>query len=140
MWVRPLLLAAALTVAGCAAPTYEHTQDSLSVLSSMLGVAAAAVPGAPAIGLAGHGVSAARTMTDAAYPASPPHPSPRQGTETVYDSAYHVRGYFEYEGETVRVFDRSHHFLGYADASGTYDNMGQKISPNSIPGLLLGKE
>src|SRR2546422_6361012 len=48
----PLSLAAALICAGCAAPTYEQTHDSLSALSSVLGVVATAVPGASAVGLA----------------------------------------------------------------------------------------
>ncbi len=134
-----LVLAAALTLVGCAAPTYEQTHDSLSALSSVLGVVAAAVPGASAVGLAGQSLSTATTLTGAASPGSPTHASAREGTETVYDGAYHVQGYFEYQGEMVRVFDRDHHLLGYTDATGTYDHTGQRISPNSVPGLLLGK-
>jgi hypothetical protein len=135
----PLLLGAALTLVGCAAPTYEQTHDSLSALSSVLGVVAAAVPGASAVGLAGHSLSAATTLTGAVSPGSLSHSSAQAGRETVYDGAYQVKGYFEYQGETVRVFDRDGHLLGYADATGTYDNRGQKLSPNSVPGLLLGK-
>jgi hypothetical protein len=133
------LLTAALALVGCAAPTYEQTHGSLSALSSVLGVVAAAVPGASAVGLAGQSLSTANTLTGAASPGSSSHSSSREGTETVYDGAYHVKGYFEYEGETVRVFDRDHHWLGYADETGTYDHTGQRLSPNSIPGLLLGK-
>lgn len=139
IWGLPLLLTAALTLVGCAASTYEQTHDSLSALSSVLGVVATAVPGASAVGLAGHSLSAATTLTRAAVPGSPSHASPREGRETVYDGAYQVKGYFEYQGETVRVFDRDGHLLGYSDATGTYDNLGQKLSPNSVPGLLLGK-
>jgi hypothetical protein len=139
LWGLPLLLTAALTLVGCAGPTYEQTHESLSALSSVLGVVATAVPGASAVGLAGHSLSAATTLTRAAVPGSASPSSPREGRETVYDGTYRVKGYFEYQGETVRVFDRDGHLLGYADATGTYDNTGQKLSPNSIPGLLLGK-
>jgi hypothetical protein len=78
-------------------------------------------------------------VTRAAVPGSSSSSAPREGRETVYDGAYQVKGYFEYQGDTIRVFDRDGRLLGYADATGTYDDMGQKISPNSIPGLLLGK-
>jgi hypothetical protein len=135
----PYLLTAVLTLAGCAGPTYEQTHDSLSALSSVLGVVASAVPGASAVGLAGHSLSAATTLTGAAVSGSSSYASPREGRETVYDGAYQVKGYFEYQGETVRVFDRDGHLLGYADATGTYDYTGQRLSPNSVPGLLLGK-
>src|SRR5437899_12843957 len=88
----PLSLAAALALVGCASPTYEQTHDSLSALSSVLGVVAAAVPGASAVGLAGQSLSTATTLTGAASPGSPSHASAREGTETVYDGAYHVKG------------------------------------------------
>lgn len=137
-WGRFLWLGAALTLGGCAAPTYEQTHDSLSALSSMLGVVAAAVPGVGAVGLAGQSLSTATTLTSAARPSASSPTAARHGTETVYDETYRVRGYFEYQGETIRVFDRDHHVLGYADATGTYDHTGQRISPNTVPGLLLG--
>ena len=139
LWGLALLLTIALALVGCAAPTYEQTHDSLSALASVLGIVAAAVPGASAVGLAGQSLSTATTLTGAASPGAPSHSASREGTETVYDDAYHVQGYFEYQGETVRVFDRDHHLLGYADATGTYDHTGHRISPNSVPGLLLGK-
>ena len=139
MWRLPLLLGVAVALIGCAAPTSEQTHNSLSALSSVLGVVATAVPGASAVGLAGHSLSAANSLTRAATPGSPSSSAPREGRETVYDGAYQVKGYFEYQGDTIRVFDRDGRLLGYADATGTYDNTGQKISPNSIPGLLLGK-
>jgi len=134
-----LWLGAALTLGGCAAPTYEQTHDSLSALSSVLGVVAAAVPGASAVGLAGQSLSTATTLSGAVHPGAPSPAAAREGRETVYDGAYGVRGYFEYQGERVWVFDRDGHLLGHADATGTYDHTGQRISPNSVPGLLLGK-
>jgi hypothetical protein len=139
LWGLSLLLGIALAPLGCATPTYEQTHDSLSALSSVLGAVATVVPGGSAVGLAGHSLSAANTLTRAAVPGSPSHSSSQQGRETIYDSAYQVKGYFEYEGEIVRVFDRDGHLLGYADTTGTYDTTGHRISPNSIPGLLLGK-
>jgi len=139
LWWLLLFLAATLTLGGCAGPTYEQTHDSLSALSSVLGVVAAAVPGASAVGLAGQSLSTATTLTGAASSGAPSRASAREGRETIYDGAYQVKGYFEYQGETVRVFDRDGHWLGYADATGTYDHTGQRISPNSVPGLLLGK-
>ena len=135
----PFLLVAALTLVGCAAPTYEQTHDSLSALASVLGVMAAAVPGASAVGLAGQSLSTATTLTGAARPSAPSPSTSREGTETIYDGEYRVKGYFEYQGETVWVFDRDGHVLGYADTTGTYDHTGHRISPNSVPGLLLGK-
>ena len=138
-WGAHLLLTAALALGGCGAPMYEQAHDSLSALSSVLGVVASAVPGASAVGLAGQSLSAATTLTGAASPGAPSSASARQGRETIYDGAYGVRGYFEYQGETVWVFDRDGHSLGYADTTGTYDHTGQRISPNAVPGLLLGK-
>jgi hypothetical protein len=78
-------------------------------------------------------------LTQAAVPGAPSPSAQRQRRETIYDGAYQEKGYFEYQGETVRVFDRDGHWLGYVDATGTYDHTGQRLSPNSVPGLLLGK-
>jgi len=62
--------------------------------------------------------------------------------EYVYGSKGQVIGRFHKGGSTVNgeridVYDGNNNYVGYVDDSGTFNNIGFRISINRMPGLLL---
>lgn len=59
-------------------------------------------------------------------------------SEQIRDDLGRVIGRFERhpDGE-VRVYDALGRLLGRAGPNGTFDQLGHRISPNNVPGLLL---
>jgi len=55
----------------------------------------------------------------------------------IFDAAGNTIGYTEETQYGQNVYDQKSQFLGFTNASGTYDQRSKNLTPENIPGILF---